>query len=97
MKLFIIVCIILAIIYYTPKSENFNFVTIGNRIFSRQTINDMKSNLSALSRPELQTPQLIDIDKIDFKNMSPEEYSKLITTLQQSNERPIIKNLPIFV
>lgn len=55
------------------------------------------NNLSALSRPELQKGPSIDIDQIDFKNLTPEEYAKLISRLQQSDERPIIKNLPIFV
>jgi len=54
-------------------------------------------NLSALSRPELQKPPSIDIDQIDFKNLTPEEYARLISRLQQSDERPIIKNLPVFV
>ena len=55
------------------------------------------SNLSALSRPELQKPPSIDIDQIDFKNLTPEEYARLISRLQQNDERPIIKNLPVFV
>jgi hypothetical protein len=101
MIIIILVLLILFLLFKTPSVDKEAFVFMDNRLINKnhirhfhQTVNN--SQLSALSRGDLQTPPGVDINKIDFTKLTNQEYTDLIMKLQQTNERPIIKNLPVF-
>jgi hypothetical protein len=71
--------------------EYFNFF----KDYFTQDTDYSKTNLAALSRNELQSPPTIDLSKIDWSKVDDYTYSQIICLLQECDERPIIKNLPI--
>ena len=79
----IIVLIFLYICCLSPKKEDYT-APIDN------------ANLSALARDSLQNPKLLDISKIDWSKLTDSQYSDIICQLEGCEERPIIKNLPVF-
>lgn len=69
------------------------WILFGN---ARELFGYEEQNLAQLSQDRLQAPNPIDIDKIDFSKLTNEEYTRLIMKLQESDQRPLIKNLSIF-
>jgi len=82
--LLIIILIIFILKTFFSNKESYSYQTPNN------------TQLAALSRNDLQIPPGVDLSNINFKTMTDQEYSDLIMKLQQTNERPIIKNLPVF-
>jgi hypothetical protein len=54
------------------------------------------NNEGALARYDLQSGPKIDLNMIDWSKIDDSTYTKVIMALQQREEVPIIKNLPIF-
>ncbi len=83
MLLLIIVILIIFFLYKQTLKEDY-VAPIDN------------ANLSALARDSLQNPKLVDLSKVDWSKLTDSEYSELICQIEGCEERPIIKNLPIF-
>ena len=84
MLLLLIVILIIFFLYKQQTLKEDYIVPIDN------------ANLSALARDSLQNPRLVDLSKVDWSKLTDSEYSELICQIEGCEERPIIKNLPIF-